>query len=185
MKSHSPSSHGHPFTAAAVVGSFALAVAVLLRVAGAFNGVDASFREWYVERGFGIGEGSVQPWWDFLLVMTVVYALVWLLFETPGTTRRLLVLLTAMVLLFTASPVFALWGTFWSPVGLMLGIGWSGFCTILWARQHPMPCELPDVVVPKPVEGKIVQITREEEKKEVVPKKAKSKRRNGSGRGKR
>ncbi len=44
MKSHSPSSHGHPFTAAAVVGSFALAVVVLLRVAGVFDATDASIR---------------------------------------------------------------------------------------------------------------------------------------------
>jgi hypothetical protein len=184
MKSHSPSSHGHPFTAAAVVGSFALAVAVLLRVAGVFKGTDVSFREWYLERGFGVAAESVQPWWDFLLVLVAVYGLVWFLFETPGMTRRLLVLMTSLVLLLTASPVLALWGTFWSPVGVMLGVAWSGFCAILWARQHPMPCELPAPVVEKVVKGKIVPLTREEEKpEEKGPDKSKSPRRNGSGRG--
>lgn len=189
MKSHSPSSHGHPFTAAAVVGSFALAVVVLLRVAGIFNGSDASFRASYVELGFGVEAVGIQPWWDFLLVMGVVYAVVWLQFETPGTGRRVLVLMTSMVLLWAGSPVLALWGVFWSPVGVMLGVGWSGFCAILWARQHPMPCELPVPVVENPVQGKIVSITREEEKpeeaKEATAKKSKRSRRNGSGRGKR
>lgn len=187
MKSQSPNTYGHPFTAAAVVGSFALAVVVLLRVAGVFDGTDGSIRDSYLEGGFNVPVGSVQPWWDFLLVMVVIYGLVWLMFETPGTARRVLILLTSLVLLWAASPVMALWGSFWSPLGVMLGSGWAGFCAILWARTHPMPCELPEPVVEKPEVGKIVPMEREEEKKdEKKPvKKTKRSRRNGSGRGKR
>ncbi len=187
MNSQSPSSHGHPFTAAAVVGSFALAVVVLLRVAGTFDGTDASILDTYLQSGFNVAVGGVQPWWDFLLVMVVVYALVWLLFETPGTTRRVLVLLTALVLLWAASPVMGLWGTFWSPLGVMLGSAWSGFCAILWARTHPMPCELPERVVEKLELGKIVPMAREEEVETVEKptKKSNPSRRNESGRGKR
>lgn len=179
MNPRSRTAHGHPFTAAAVVGSFTLALVVLLRVAGVFDAADAGFRQWFVGQGFAISPGSVQPWWDFPLVMLVIYSLVWLVFETPGMTRRLLVILTAEVLLLSASLVAALWGVFWTPVGLMLGVAWAGSCALVWARQHPMPCEVPESTADQPDQGKIVPMQREDKEVERPDSKGAA-RRNGS-----
>lgn len=183
MKPHPMSAHRHPITVAAVVGSFALAVVVLLRVLGIFGGSDTGLRNWYVGRGFSVPEGSVQPGWDFLLALVAVYGLVWFLFEIPGTGRRILVLVTALVLLGVGSPVLALWGVFWSPVGAMLGLAWGGFCAIHWARHHPMPCDLPTPRVELPEQGKIVPLTRGSRDEEGQKKKSKPGRSGKSGRG--
>lgn len=162
MNAPTRTAHGHPFTAAAVVGSFTLALVVLLRVAGVFRSADGGLRDWFVGRGFGLDPGVVQPWWDFVVLLPVLYGLVWMVFETPGLARRVLVLLTAEVLLVTASLVAALWGVFWSPVGLVLAVAWGGGCALLWARQHPMPCELPQGTTTEPDRGKIVPMQRKD-----------------------
>ena len=130
--------------AAAVVGSFPFSLVLVLRMAGLLEQVETSLAGWYAARGFGVFSGAIQPWWDLLVVAVLVYVLVWLLFETPGTGRRVLLVLSATIMVLALSPVLALWGIFWSPLTAAIGLAWGGICAIMWARQYPMPCELPD-----------------------------------------
>ncbi len=127
-----------------MVGSFPVALAWVLKAAGFLGQAEATLSHGYTARGFGDFSGAVQPWWELLVVAGLVYALVWLLFETPGAERRVLLTLTATVMVLSMSPVLALWGIFWCPLAAVIGMAWGGFCAILWARQNPMPCELPD-----------------------------------------
>lgn len=143
MTSQSPTPYGHPLAATAVVGSFACALVLVMRVAGLLTSVDAGLAREYVGLGFGVEGSGVEPAWAVPLVVLLVYGVVWLVFETPGTGRRVMLLLTALVLTVALSPVLALWGAFWSPVSAGLGVVLGGLCAILWARQHRMPCELP------------------------------------------
>jgi len=171
MTSQSPCSHGHPIAATAVVGSFAFALILVMRVAGLIVSADQGLASVYMTQGFGVEAAASQPVWALPLAAVLVYAVVWLLFETPGAGRRVMMLLTALVLIVALSPVLALWGVFWSPVLAGTGVAWGGFCAILWTRQHRMPCELP---VPEEVRGdKIIPMKKSETKevKKVAPKK--------------
>jgi hypothetical protein len=162
MSSRTPNPHGHPVAAAAVVGSFAFAMALVMRAAGLLGEVEAGLARGYAARGFGEYWEASQPWWDLALVALLVYGLVWLLFETPGVGRRVIILVSSAVVVLILSPVLALWGTFWSPLNVVLGMVWGGFCAIMWARQHPMPCERPAEQEPEfPPEGKIIPMTPE------------------------
>lgn len=160
MKVETPPLHGHPLTVAAVVGSFALAVGLVVRVSGVMRGAEEGLLERYRSAGFPI-EGAGQPWWALLLLAVLTYGLSLLLLETPGTGRRVMLALTLLVLVAAASPVVALWGVFWSPLVAVVSGGWSAFCATLWARHHLMPCESAEL----PGDGKVISIAGEQEKK--------------------
>lgn len=152
--------HYHPRIVAVVVGSFAMAVGLVLRVSGVLLDVEHALLARYQEAGFPI-EANGQPWWAILLLLGLTYGLSYLLLEVPGLPRRLLLSVSFMVLVAAASPVAALWGVFWSPVVAILSAAWSAFCAILWARHHPMPCE----IVGLPGEGKVIPISGERDRR--------------------
>ncbi len=147
----------HPLIVAAVVGSFAMAVGLVLRVSGVLLGVEKALLVRYQEAGFPIGANG-QPWWAILVLLGLTYGLACLLLAVPGLPRRMLLSVSFLVLVATASPVSALWGIFWSPVVALLSAGWSAFCAILWASHHPMPCE----IVGLPGRGKVIPISKEQ-----------------------
>ncbi|NNC89457.1 MAG: hypothetical protein HKN82_13450 [Akkermansiaceae bacterium] len=138
-------------TAAAVVGSFALALVLVLRIAGSFGRAEAWLLGSYEAGGFGIEAAFVHPWWGILVAAAGAYGLGWILLETPGLARRILLTATVMVLTAMASVVLGLWGVFWSPVATMTAMLWSGFCAMVWAHQHPMPCEAGEEIAPRKV----------------------------------
>jgi len=151
------SAHHHPLTVAAVVGSFAMAIGLVLRVSGLLLDAEKALLVRYQEAGFLL-EVSGQPWWAVLVLLVLIYGLTFLLLEVPGLSRRLLLAATFLVLVAAASPVVALWGVFWSPVVALLCAGWSAFCATLWACHHPMPCE----IVGLPGDGKVISISKEQ-----------------------
>lgn len=161
MKTETPHLHGHPLTVAAVVGSFSLAVGLVVRVSGVMRGAELGLLEFYRGAGFPIGAGASQPWWALLLLVVLVYGVALLLLEVPGTARRVMLALTLLVLAAAASPVMALWGLFWSPLIVLVSVGWSAFCATLWSRNHPMPCEAEE----EPGEGKVISLADQQGRK--------------------
>ncbi len=164
MKTETPQSHGHPVTVAAVVGSFALAVGLVVRASGVMRGAEEGLLHRYRDGGFPIAEGASQPWWGLVVILLLVYGLAILLLEIPGTSRRVMLAVTLLVLVAAASPVVALWGVFWSPLVAFVSGAWSAFCATLWAKHHTMPCETAEA----PGDGKVISM---EEQKGKVRKK--------------
>lgn len=136
-----PRAHHHPLTVAAVVGSFAVAVGLVVRISGISLVLERKILAGYLELGFPV-DGARQPWWAVLVLLALTYGIALVLLEVPGFLRRLLLYLSCLVLVVSASPVVALWGLFWSPVVAILCLSWSAACAVLWARHHPMPCEI-------------------------------------------
>ncbi len=131
----------HPLTVAAVVGSFAMAVGLVVRVSGISLVLERKILEGYLELGFPVS-GSGQPWWAVLVLLALTYGIALMLLGVPGFLKRLLLFLSCLVLIASASPVVALWGLFWSPVVAILCFSWSAACAVLWARYHPMSSEI-------------------------------------------
>ena len=110
--------HGHPVTAAAVVGTSAVALMAVLELAGLSCRLDESLLASCQAAGFSLAEGvSATTAWSLVAAAVIAYALAWLLFETPGILRRLLLVLTVAVLASMAAVVLALWG----PSGVRWG----------------------------------------------------------------
>ena len=62
------SAHLHPLTVAAVVGSFAMAVGLVVRVSGVLLDAEKALLVRYQEAGFPL-EASGQPWWAILVLL--------------------------------------------------------------------------------------------------------------------
>ena len=154
------SAHRHPLTVAAVVGSFSVAIGLVIRVSGVLTGAEEGLLARYQEAGFSL-QATGQPWWGIVVLMLLTYGLAWLLLEVPGLSRRVMLAFTALILVAAASPVAALWGVFWSPMLAVVCGGWSAFCASLWAWHHPMPCEQVEVLG----EGKVISLAEEQERK--------------------
>ena len=81
----------------------------------------------YQGRGFPemevLGAASVA---SLLALVIATFAIVLALEGTPGTGRRLMLLLSGLVVLAMASPVLGLWGIFWNPFVLLISVFWAG-----------------------------------------------------------
>ncbi|MBT45162.1 MAG: hypothetical protein CL922_07090, partial [Deltaproteobacteria bacterium] len=62
--------HRHPLTVTAVVGSFAMAVGLVLRVSGLLVDTEKALLVRYQEAGFPL-EASGQPWWAILVLLVL------------------------------------------------------------------------------------------------------------------
>ncbi|MGJ8724029.1 MAG: hypothetical protein ACSHYB_05690 [Roseibacillus sp.] len=81
----------------------------------------------YQGRGFPKMEamGSSSPA-SLLALVIFTFGIVLALDGTPGTGRRVMLLLSGLVILAMASPVLALWGVFWNPFVLLISVFWAG-----------------------------------------------------------
>jgi hypothetical protein len=77
------------------------------------------------------------------IVLTAVasFGLIAAILGTPGSVRRAILGASVLLLSFTLVPVFAVWGYFWKPFGVILAVIWSWFSATVYAQTHRMPCE--------------------------------------------
>jgi hypothetical protein len=122
-------------------------VALLLGVATEFMGIFDPANEWLRggwESGgidFSTTAGLTGPT-GFLIGLVSVFALVAAILGTPGGLRRTIIGLSGLILSLALIPTFAVWGIFWKPFGMTLGILWAWFSSFLYARTHRMPCDV-------------------------------------------
>ena len=71
-----------------------------------------------------------------LIVMIVsTLGVVFAIEGTPGNLRRVMLLVTSLLVLVMASPVWALWGVFWSPMVNFISILWAGIAAMVHASS--------------------------------------------------
>ncbi len=102
------------------------------------------------DEGFGqwLGEGYAENGFPELNVLSstapasvialVIFTLgsVFAIDGTPGGRRRVMLLLSGLVILAMASPVLALWGVFWNPLALLVTVFWSGLLVMIHAGNR-------------------------------------------------
>lgn len=122
-----------------------LVVALVCLLTGLGEGFANWLRSGYSAQGFTplreLGEASL-----FALGTLVFFTFgtVVALEGTPGNGKRLIILVSGLLLVAMASPVFALWGLFWNPLILMVAMIWSGIAAMIHAaareqRGAPQP----------------------------------------------
>ena len=80
----------------------------------------------------------IPPGSPVTLVALVIFTfgVVFAIEGTPGAGRRVMLLLSGLVVLGMASPVLALWGVFWNPFVLLLAVFWAGLVAMLHAGHR-------------------------------------------------
>ena len=65
--------HHHPLTVAVVVGSFAMAVGLVVRISGMSLLIERQILSSYMELGFPVNAVG-QPWWAVLVLLESMFA---------------------------------------------------------------------------------------------------------------
>lgn len=78
------------------------------------------------------------------VVLTAVfcYGLAFVILDTVGTWRRVLIGGTVLVLAMSMVPTLAVWNIYFSPFLVVVGVFWTWFCTMMYVNHHLMPCEV-------------------------------------------
>lgn len=104
-----------------------LVVGLVCLLLGAGTSFGESLLAAYQGRGFPemevIGSGSPA---SLIAMVIFIFGIVLALEGTPGTGRRVMLLVSGLVILAMASPVLALWSIFWNPFIFLISVFWAG-----------------------------------------------------------
>ncbi|MBK1834245.1 hypothetical protein [Roseibacillus ishigakijimensis] len=111
-------------------------------------GAGDSFGDWlrggFEARGFpALREVSPASPWSLLALVVVTSAVVLAVEGTPGLGRRLLLLLSSLVLAAMACPVLALWSWWWNPLVQLVALFWAGLAALLHAASREREASKP------------------------------------------
>ncbi|MGJ8696415.1 MAG: hypothetical protein ACSHYF_08850 [Verrucomicrobiaceae bacterium] len=142
MSSHHRQPAGRVTFPLYVFSFVALILGVSAEAMGVFSGLNESLKGGLESGGMILDrEAGIMGAWGFIGAAAVIFGLTGAVLATPGTGRRLVLGVTALVLAAALIPVFAVWGVFWKPFGLLLGLLWGWLSAFLYARVHRMPAE--------------------------------------------
>ncbi|MBK1827136.1 hypothetical protein [Haloferula rosea] len=134
-----PKPEPHPGIAGLAIAMMGLVLAWMLDYLGVLKPVDHALMGWV--NGFGLdGANRVLdgwvPWsWAGLMTVGVCQAVV----HVRGMWRRLIIVVSAMVLTLTWIPVLAL-AAFHTPLtGSMIALIWGGVGSLVYAERHREP----------------------------------------------
>ncbi|MCH1420704.1 MAG: hypothetical protein L7W40_10415 [Akkermansiaceae bacterium] len=109
---------------------------------GAFDGLNESVRGFWATNALELrGELGLPGKIGIVFTAVASFGLVAAILGTPGSVRRAILGVSVLLLSFTLVPVFAVWGYFWKPFGVILAVIWSWFSATVYAQTHRMPCE--------------------------------------------
>jgi hypothetical protein len=124
---------------AAAIGSLAMVLAAGLSGFGLLGRLDR-----LIASAAGVGADvsrSLPMALVWVLAAVISYGLSFALLATPGDGRRLLLWVSALVLTAAWAPVLAL-AAYQPAIATWLVVaGWSGVCSLAYARNHLMPGE--------------------------------------------
>lgn len=135
LSSH-PLPPGHVLVPACAIGSLSIVLAAglfLLRVIGRFNGAISAI----------LSEGKefpkTLPAWSIWLVASLFsFGVAFSILGTAGNWRRLVIWITALVLIAGWAPVLALSAREPEIAGVFIATFWSGICALVYTSRHQM-----------------------------------------------
>lgn len=142
-KSQSIRPRGHVLVPAAAIGGLSVLLAAGLEAIRMLDRLDA-FLAGLISKGETPAKLIFLPaWMVWLPAMILAFLIPLAILNVPGTWRRAVIWITAVVLVAGWAPVLFL--TARSPdiaPALIITI-WSGVCALVYAGNHRMPCDEP------------------------------------------
>ena len=153
-----------------IFGSVSFLLALFTELMGIFAPLDARLKGALGGLGGDLEKTTgVMGLSGFLVAVLFCYGLVWMILSTPEMWRRVMLGMTTMVVAALFVPSFAVWGIYWQPFPLALGLLWAMFSGLIYAESHRMPCERSEAV---PVSGENV-IRMDESRPTQIPQRKK------------
>lgn len=123
-------------------GSIGVVVALALHFVGLFQKGDDRLIGWLLKPVFHGQMPEVVPF-PLLLFVTAVFCfgLAFVILDTAGTGKRVIMGVTVLVLLIAMVPTLAVWDLYFSPFLPAVGVFWAWFTTMMYVNHNLMPCE--------------------------------------------
>ncbi len=124
-------------------GSVGVWLSVALQYVGLFEKGDDRLLSVLLKPVFHGEMPDVLPFYlQILMTAVFCYGLAFVVLDTAGTLKRVLMGVTVFVLSVAMVPTLAVWGIYFSPFLPVVGIFWSWFCCMMHVNHHLMPCEV-------------------------------------------
>ncbi len=83
----------------------------------------------------------LPEWCEWLAAVAAAFGIAVALLQTAGGARRILLWLTAVLLVTAWAPVLGLAARYPAVAAPWVAVVWSGACTVFYASRHRMPCD--------------------------------------------
>ncbi len=132
---------GHVRVAAAAIGLLSILLAAGLSVLGILERVNG-----WIAKGLLAGKAngfpkSLPEWSVWLATGLLAFGLAFAILSVPGTWRRGVLWVTAVVLVAGWAPVLSLAAHAPDVAAPFIATVWSGVCALVYAGNHRMPCD--------------------------------------------
>lgn len=123
-------------------GGIGLLLAGAMQAVGLFNKGDAALKESLSEALFA-GAATDDVTLSLLLMTAAVFSfgVAFAVLDSAGSWRRLLLGISAIMVVLAMVPTFAVWRIYFSPFLPTVALFWAWFCTMMYANHHVMPCD--------------------------------------------
>ena len=124
---------------AAVIAALAILLTAGLGSLGITTRVNGVIGDWVAQGNGGNSWPQVLPDWGVgLATVAFAFGISWVILRVEGGWRRLLLWITALVLLSGWAPVLALAAHAPDIGGPWIAVLWSGICALVYAKNHQM-----------------------------------------------
>ncbi|MEX1114739.1 MAG: hypothetical protein WEB53_05785 [Akkermansiaceae bacterium] len=130
---------GHVLVPAAAIGTLSIILAAGLELLGSLDVIDGGFANW-------LAEGKPFPkdlplWAVWLAAVFFAFGLSFALLSIPTTWRRVILWISALVVIIAWAPVLALAARPPEISAVLVAAVWSGVCALVYASRHRMACD--------------------------------------------
>lgn len=140
-KTNKPRPEGHVLVPATAIGSLSILLVTGLAMLGMLDRVN-----WLISKIVGSGKGGVFPkdlpdgliW---LGAVAFAFGVPFSILQVPGTWRRLMIWLTALVVVSGWAPVLGLAARSPDIAAPWIATLWAGICALVYAGNHRMACD--------------------------------------------
>lgn len=141
MKSPHPHPVGHVLVPAAAIGSLSIVLVVGLALLKILSRVNLLISGLVSQGEAGSFPKSLPGWSVWSAAVVLAFALAFAILSVPGTWRRVVLWVTAVVLVAGWAPVLGLAAHAPAIGAPFIAVLWSGVCALVYAGNHRMPVD--------------------------------------------
>ena len=132
---------GHVPVPAAAIGGLSMVLAAGLALLGVIERANAGIAGMVSRNGAETFPKQVPEWCVWLVAACFAFGLAFAILGTPGHWRRVVLWITAVVLVAAWAPVLSLASHAPAVAAPWIATVWSGVCSLVYAGNHRMPCD--------------------------------------------
>ena len=134
---------GHVLVPSAAIGGLSMVLAAGLGLLGVLDRSNTAVARLVSPEGAGRFPKQLPDWIIWCAAGLMALGLAAAILGTPGNWRRVVLWITAVVLVGAWAPVLSLAAHAPDIAAPWIATVWSGVCAIVYAANHRMPCDQP------------------------------------------